>query len=184
VGTVSRDLLRATSCPVLVVPESAHVRPANPATRTDPVVVGLADDPLSGPVLRAAADEATVRRASVEVLHCYAAAHGESDERARARAAARAGELVAAIRGEDERWSTIPHSVVVTNEPAAQALCRRSTAASVIVLGTRGPGALAGLSLTSVSRAVVASARGPVLLVVPGTGWSTSPSGEADRITT
>ena len=180
-GTVSRDLLRATSCPVLVVPQSARQSRTNPATHADAVVAGLADDPLSGPVLRATADEAAVRRAPVEILHCYAAAHGESNEQARARATARSGELVGAIRDADERWNTIPHSVVVTNEPAADALSRRSAAASVLVLGTRGPAALAGLSPTSVSRAVVASARCPVLLVVPGTG-STSSSTDVDSI--
>jgi nucleotide-binding universal stress UspA family protein len=184
VGTVSRDLLRATSCPVLVVPESARVRPANPAARTDAVVAGVADDPLSGPVLRTAAHEAATRRAPVEILHCYAPANGESDAQALSRATARSGELVGAIRAGDERWNTIPHTVVVTNEPAAEALCRRSATASVVVLGTRGPAALAGLSLTSVSRAVVGSARCPVLLVVPGTGWTTASSVHDDRIRT
>jgi len=175
-GTVSRDLLHATSCPVLVVPESAHVRPTNPATRADGVVAGLADDPLSGQVLRAAADEATIRRARVEIVHCYAGALRESDAAARARAIRRADELVNAMRATDERWSTIPHRLVVTDEPAAEALIRRSATASVIVVGTRGPAALAGLSLTSVSRPVVGAARCPVLFVMPGTGSTSLPS--------
>jgi nucleotide-binding universal stress UspA family protein len=180
VGTVSRDLLRATSCPVLVVPETAFTTPANPATRADPVVAALDDDPLSGPVLRTAADEAAIRRAPVEILHCYTAAHGESDAQARSRAIARSGELLGAIRATDERWRTIPHRIDVSTEPAAEALCRRSAAASLLVLGTRGPAALAGLSLASVSRAVVGGARCPVLLVVPG-GSSTEPSARLER---
>jgi nucleotide-binding universal stress UspA family protein len=194
VGTVSRDLLRASSCPVLVVPESTHVRPANPAVHADAVVAGLADDPLSGPVLRAAADEAGVRRARLRIVHCYTAAGGESDEQALARATARAQELVGATGAVDERWSALPYGLVVTDEPAAEALSRRSAAASVVVLGTRGPAALAGLSPASVSRAVVGSARCPVLLVVPGAGSAilrtgsslpaqqAEPSREVDRV--
>jgi nucleotide-binding universal stress UspA family protein len=177
VGTVSRELLRATSCPVLVVPELVHVRPVNPAAHADAVVAGLADDPLSGQVLRAAADEAAVRRAHLQVVHCYTAARGESDDQARGRATARAEQLVAAARAVDERWGTLPHSVVVTGDPAEVALSRRSAAASVVVLGTRGQAALAGLSPASVSRAVVGSARCPVLLVVPGTGSAVGETG-------
>jgi hypothetical protein len=82
----------------------------------------------------------------VEILHCYTAAHGESDAQARSRAIARSGELLGAIRATDERWRTIPHRIDVSTEPAAEALCRRSAAASLLVLGTRGPAALAGLS--------------------------------------
>jgi nucleotide-binding universal stress UspA family protein len=194
VGTVSRDLLRATSCLVLVVPESTHVRPPNPAVHADAVVAGLADDPLSGAVLRAAADEAAVMRAHLQIVHCYAVARGESDDHARGRATARAEELVGAVRAGDERWSILRHSVVVTDEPAEEALSRRSAAASVVVLGTRGPAALAGLSPASVSRAVVGNARCPVLLVVPGAGpavvgtgssmpsQEAKPSREADRV--
>jgi nucleotide-binding universal stress UspA family protein len=120
----------------------------------------------------------------VEIVHCYAAAYGESDAKARSRAVARSGEVVDAILAGDDRWKDIPHSVVVTDEPAADALARRSATASVLVLGTRGPAALAGLSLKSVSRAVVGSARCPVLLVVPGTGSATSPPAGFDRIRT
>jgi nucleotide-binding universal stress UspA family protein len=188
VGTVSRDLLRATSCPVLVVPEYAHVRPANPAVHAGALVAGLADDPLSGLVLRTAADEAAVRRARLQIVHCYTAARGESGEHALGRATARAQEVVGAAQAVDERWSTLPYSLVLTDEPADEALSRRSAAASMVVLGTRGPAALAGLSPASVSRAVVGSARCPVLLVVPGTGpavpgiGSSMPSREADRV--
>ena len=174
-GTVSRDLLQATSCPVLVVPESAHRWQANPASRANAVVTGLADDPLSGRVLRTAVDEAVIRRVPVEILHGYTAAYGESDADARSRATARCDELIDAVRDGHAGWTGIHRTVVLTREPAADALRRRSTAASVIVLGARGPAALAGLSPTSVARSVVGGARCPVLLVVPGTSARTSP---------
>jgi hypothetical protein len=41
----------------------------NPEAHVDAVVVGVADDALSGPVLRAASDQATGRRAHLQVVH-------------------------------------------------------------------------------------------------------------------
>lgn len=188
-GTVSRELLHATGCPVLVVPDSAHARRVNPETHVDAVVVGVADDAFSGAVLRAAAHEAAGRGAHLHVVHCYAATPSESDGDALARATARADELVGAVITE-ARWDAVPHSVAVIDEPPAEALNRRSAGASLLVVGAR-PESLADPTAAPVSRAVLDGARCPVLLVVP-TPRSTSarldpsdpPSRGADQITT
>ncbi|HET8615116.1 MAG TPA: universal stress protein [Actinomycetales bacterium] len=182
-GTVSRDLVRATACPVLVVPESARVRPANPATRPDAVVAAVADDALGPEVLRAAAEHAAATLAPLHVVHCYTTASGETDEEARSTAAAWCDRLVRALGVADMWGSLIPPHLVVTREDPARALTRLSATASMIVLGMHRLVVLAGLSSQSVSREVVGGSRCPVLLVPPGRGSLRSPVARVTRIT-
>jgi nucleotide-binding universal stress UspA family protein len=58
-------------------------------------------------------------------------------------------------------------SVVLTQDAAVDGLLRHGKHAAVLVVGSRGPAALAGLSLESVSRAVLDAPPCPVLVVVP-----------------
>ena len=155
-GTTSRHLLRSAPCPVLVVPVDGA---AAPVWRSGLVVVGLDDGPLGPLVVREAAAAASPAR-HVQVLHSYRRRQGETAEVALARARAICDEQV---RRADPQ---VRITRVLTSEPAAAALVRQASGgASLLVIGSRGPLALAGLTHDSVSRAVLEVMPCPVLVV-------------------
>ena len=59
----------------------------------------------------------------------------------------------------------LPVSVVVTPDPPSRALLQHSPGTATVVIGSRGPLALARLAPDSVSRAVLDAVTVPVLLV-------------------
>lgn len=157
-GTTSRHLLRSAPCPVLVVPVDGA---APPDRRSGLVVVGLDDGPLGPLVVREAAAAASPAR-HVQVLHSYRRRQGETAEVALARARAVCDEQVRRA-GPDPQ---VRITRVLTSEPAAGALVRQASGgASLLVIGSRGPLALAGLTHDSVSRAVLEVMPCPVLVV-------------------
>jgi nucleotide-binding universal stress UspA family protein len=166
-GTVSRHLLKSTACPVLVVPERVPDPAARPGADAPLVVAGVDEGALAVPVLRAALDEAALRGTGVLAVHSFAARPDESHDEALARARTRTERLVLEVRDTSDAPAGVDIRTVVTDEAAAQALVARGRGAAVLVLGTRGPAALAGLSMDSVSRAVLDVAPCPVLLLVP-----------------
>ncbi len=160
-GSSSREFLHAARCPVLVVPEDGA--PARPADLPADVLVGLDERPTGVDVLREAGDQARRRQRHLTVLHSYHPMPGEAADEALARARRWCEKqlMAAGLTATDG----ITH--VVTPDPATDALLRHAMAAELVVIGSRGPMALAGLSLGSVSRAVLDAARRPVLVVLP-----------------
>lgn len=162
-GTVSRHLLKSTACPVLVVPD----RVPGPGGRTPaparPVVAAVGEA-LAVPVLQAARDVAALHGTSVLAVHAYRPRPQESDAAARVRAERFLAHAIAETGGAG------PAPVVrtlVTTGPVLEALRQQASRAATLVLGTRGPAALAGLAMESVSRAVLDDPPCPVLVLVP-----------------
>jgi nucleotide-binding universal stress UspA family protein len=157
-GTVSRAMLRMAACPVLVVPQTAG--PADGARPRRPLVVaGVDADGLAPAVLRAAVEEAGRGGGRVRLLHAYAERPaGTGLQRARAFCRDLVRDVVPGGAGVTS---------VVTPEPPSVALVRHAAGADVVVVGTRGPGALAGLAVESVSRAVLEAMPCAVLVVTP-----------------
>lgn len=155
-GSVSRRLLQGLDCPVLVVPGDG-----GSAGAARPVLAGVQDDDLAPLVLAAAAEAAATRGGRLQVLHAYTRRPGEGDDEALTRADRLCADLI-------ER-AGLPAALqverLVTLDAAGSALVRGSAEASVLVVGSRGPLALAGLALESVSAAVLHDARCPVLVV-------------------
>jgi nucleotide-binding universal stress UspA family protein len=166
-GTVSRHLLKATACPVVVVPDRMKEPVVRPGAVAGPVVAGVDGGALAVPVLVAAADEAAAHGAPVLAVHAYRARPGEDDETAAARARSRVMRLVHEAQHAPDVPPGVEFAPVVTTQAVAPALLQRATGATALVLATRGPGALAGLAIESVSRAVLDAATCPVLLLVP-----------------
>lgn len=160
-GTVSRELIHHTSCPILVVPDDHQ--PAHDA-RVGSVLVGLGDGLERADVLRTAGAEALRRGASLVVLHSYA--HGSVTAQPRDRATAR--ELVGQWLQDAALDPDLLVTTMLTPDPPAEALLLHAGQAELLVIGSRGPLALARLALDSVSREVLDAAPLPVL-VVPGT---------------
>lgn len=162
-ASVSRRLLQGLDCPVLVVPGNRSGRAAagRPGTTDAPVLAGVRDDDLAAPVLSAAAREAARRGGALHVLHAYSRRPGEGEDAALTRADRLCADLV-------ERTGLpagLPVERLVTPDPPAAALLRRCAEASLLVVGSRGPLALAGLALESVSATVLHDAPCPVLVV-------------------
>jgi nucleotide-binding universal stress UspA family protein len=131
------------------------------------IVVGVDGSPGSRAALRWAADEARLRRARVEAVHCWAY-HPVGTELAF---------LDPAVF--EEGAATVLHDAVAnlgdTGEveldlrlvqgPAARTLLDAAEGAQLLVVGARGHGGFTGLLLGSVSQQVVHHAPCPVVIV-------------------
>lgn len=133
------------------------------------ILAGYDGSPDAEEALRWAAREAAARGVILTVCHAWAhaipvAVAAESAfEHAR-----RAGEETLGRGGQRARELTgSPADVraVLAGEPAAAALCRRSGAAEMTVLGSRGRGGLTGMLLGSVSSQVAEHGHGRVVVV-------------------
>jgi nucleotide-binding universal stress UspA family protein len=157
--SVSRLLLQASHCPVLVVPETVTPPPAEGPFGPRPVVVvGLSEHPSDRRMVQAAYDESAGRGSEVLLLHAYSRRDSETSAQAEERARA----LVNAVATKAP--SGVRVSAVVTESDPAPALVGLASTASLLVIGGR-PGALSGLVRGSVSRAVLEAASCPVLAV-------------------
>jgi nucleotide-binding universal stress UspA family protein len=158
--SVSRALLKAAHCPVLTVPPG-HGTGGTPAHRA--VLVGVGDHPWDRDVLLTAVAEAAHRDSSLHVLHAYVPRFDDTLSRGLSRAEA----AVATVTEGIDPGPGTSVSVLLTQDAPAVALLREAEHALLVVIGSR-PGALSGLVLDSVSRAVLDAARCPVLVVQRG----------------
>ncbi|MFP5345902.1 MAG: universal stress protein [Actinomycetes bacterium] len=160
-GSPSQQLLHASSCPVVVVPEDE----VSAGQGTGGVVAGIDGGRLTQPVLRAAAQEASLRGSALTVLHVYRTPEGGVPETVRATAEQLCADQVrlAGLTQEDVAPRSL--SCRLVDDDADRALVRESAGAQLLVMGTRGTLALGNLTRGSISRAVLAAAVCPVMFV-------------------
>jgi nucleotide-binding universal stress UspA family protein len=166
VGSTSRDLVRGITCPVLVLPESNDgARSAGLDARSGlldgAVLVGLDGSDADQAVLQAAAVEAARLGEQLVALHSCA-----RDRAGGTQAALEAG-AVRVERSIDTAQlpSHLQVRTFLTMDPPGQALLERSATAALVVVGSRGPLALARLAVGSVSRELLDGSTTPVLVV-------------------
>jgi nucleotide-binding universal stress UspA family protein len=163
-GSVSQHLARHAPCPVVVVRKSA-----NPDAGR--IVVGLDGSEESIAALRFACQRARLTNESVVALHAWKPGPVQLDHRGqlpdaladRSEAAEAAlAEYVLAVHADHPTVTIERESVAMA---PGLALTEASTNASLVVTGSRGHGALAGLLLGSVSHRVLLHAQCPVAVV-------------------
>ncbi|MCY7400724.1 MAG: universal stress protein [Nocardioides sp.] len=165
-GTTSGVLVALSSCPVMVAPAAPSVAPVGspPASGVRPVVACV-DVRRPLPVLAAAAQEAGTRARPLVVVHV--ADGREPVDEVRARLLDLARKVVPATTSIEVR---------VVSGTVVQRVLEEAREASVLVVGSRGTLALAGLALGSVSHEVLRASPVPVLVARAAQDRTTSGS--------
>jgi nucleotide-binding universal stress UspA family protein len=163
-GSVSQHVATHAIGPVVVVREGSG--------RADgPVVVGTDEGDDSGHALAVAFEEASLREASIVVLHAYQLAIRAwgvdlplEVEDEQARRTAESNRLTALVAPWRDRFPTVSVEVSPVEGHAAARLVEASTTAQLIVVGSRGRGGFAGLLLGSVGLHLLHHSGCPVLI--------------------
>jgi nucleotide-binding universal stress UspA family protein len=167
-GSVSAAMAAKAECPVVLV-RTQEGQPVEDRSRS--VVVGVDGSPVSEAALAFAFDAASVRGVPLVAVHAWrdplvdpALALVldrdaiESDERQ---------VLAEWLAGWGQKYPDVHVDRVVTRDRPAHALVAESHRAQLVVVGSRGRGAAAGLLLGSVSHAVLHKAHCSVAVVRP-----------------
>ncbi|MBW8826482.1 MAG: universal stress protein [Acidobacteria bacterium] len=162
VGSVADRVAERAVGPVVVVRAAAPVREGR-------VVVGVDGSARSTTALRWAAAEAKARDAELEVVHAWSlpalgndswmGAFPNPDD------AAKWGDELLAAALRDPALVGLEVTGVLRRGGAGAALLARAEGAGLVVVGSRGHGAIAGWFLGSVSRQLVHHAPCPVVVV-------------------
>lgn len=171
VGSISVALAAHAHCPVVVVRSSTM---DSTPPESGPVAVGVDGSPLSEAAIAFAFEAAAARGVPLLAVHTWldidmtelsiplpsivdwGAVHTE-EERV----------LAERLAGWQEKYPTVDVERIVTQDRPARALLRRAQDAQLIVVGSRGRGALAGLGLGSVSQTLLHRAPCPVAVIRP-----------------
>jgi nucleotide-binding universal stress UspA family protein len=168
-GSVSQQLLHRTNGPLAII------RPAGPgdvtATPRGRIVVGVDDSASARRALHWAADEARLRGVPLDVVRAWqvlypvaAPVAGYPVDVDAMEATARAGlDRTLAALGADGLPEPVAGRLV--QGPAGPAILDAARGADLIVLGTRGHGAVTGALLGSVTHQVARHAPGPVVVI-------------------
>jgi len=162
-GSVSSGLVHHAHCPVAVIHDED---PLMPHPSEAPVVVGIDGSPASESATAIAFDEASRRGVQLIAVHAwiYFSAY-ELPCLQRAELEEQANETLAGrLAGWQERYPDVDVRRVVVCDRAAHQLLEQSESAQLTVVGSHGRGGFAGMMLGSVSSAVAASARMPVIV--------------------
>lgn len=157
-GSVATAVAAKAPCPVVVV---RHPR------RTGSIVVGVDGSELSEDALAFAFEEAERTGQPVKAVHCWQPA-----EEAGAPATRQLREvwLADSLAPYEEKYPAVRARAYVVSDRPSVVLTDMSASASLVVVGSRGRGGVAGLLLGSVSQSLLHHAQSPVAIVRGGAG--------------
>jgi len=165
VGSVAVALVAHGHCPVVVVR-------GDPSAPGAPVVVGIDGSPASEMALALAFDEAASRGCDLVAVHTWTdttvpfglgGGHGQAlDWTPLAEQAEKL--LVESLTGWHEKYPGVTVRRVVERDRPASALLDAGRDAQLLVVGSRGRGGFTGLTLGSVSQALIHHASCPVMI--------------------
>jgi nucleotide-binding universal stress UspA family protein len=169
VGSVAVAMAAQAECPVVLV-RTEEGRPLEDRSR--PVVVGLDGSEISEAALAFAFGAASSRGVPLVAVHAWwdLAVDPAMAALLFDREAAEADEhevLAERLAGWGEKYPDVRVQRVVMRDRPARALVDESRRAQLVVVGSRGRGAAAGLLLGSVSHAVLHRAHSSVAVVRP-----------------
>jgi len=164
-GSTSREIAARATCPVVVVrgAERAHGR----------IVVGVDGSELSLAAVQFAFTEASWRRATLVTVHACGIPHEIHDLSKPLGAHVHAIEVDDEVRvqetlaGAREDHPDVKVEETFVHDEAVPALVEHARLADLLVVGSRGHSATAGLLLGSVAHAVLRHADSPVAVVHP-----------------
>jgi nucleotide-binding universal stress UspA family protein len=158
-GSVSQHVTRHASCPVVVTRTPYH-----PDSKR--VVVGVDGSNGSRKALAFAFDHASRSGSSVAAIHAWRnLARGFPGEGLIEEIQAAERVLAEALAGFADQYPDVEVSAEAIPIAPQRALADASQAAELVVVGSRGLGAFAGLLLGSVSQSVLHHAQCPVAVV-------------------
>lgn len=172
-GSTAVELVARGRCPVVVVRGSGSDA-AIP--RTGPVVVGVDGSPASEAATALAFEEASMRGADLVAVHTWIEFVSDSayayanqlaiDWKIVARTESR--RLAERLAGWQEKYPDVTVRRIVTRDRPVRCLLAQAEQAQLLVVGSRGHHAFAGMLLGSTSRALIYHAPCPLLVARPG----------------
>ncbi|WP_225728997.1 MULTISPECIES: universal stress protein [unclassified Nocardia] len=156
-GSVSTALARHAECPVAIVPESPKYD-----TRDQRVVVGVDGSACSARAIEIAFDEAAFRGAALTAVLAWTEFPPyipREDMRQEAEAI-----LAESLAGYGERYPEVAVRRMVAADRPAKVLLELGSGAQLVVVGSHGRGGFAGMTLGSVSQAVLHATTAPLII--------------------
>jgi nucleotide-binding universal stress UspA family protein len=164
-GSVSSGLIRHAHCPVALIRDED---PQLPHPADAPVLVGI-DGSTADLATAVAFEEASLRHTDLIALHAWNDTDmSEIPGFDWSPTTTKEDHLLAeALAGWQERYPNVTVHKRLVRDRAARALVDASESAQLVVVGSHGSGALAGMLLGSVSNAVVQAVHKPVIVARP-----------------
>ncbi|MFI6365650.1 universal stress protein [Nocardia sp. NPDC050630] len=161
-GSVSTAVARHAQCPVAVIPEPENDK----ADRLlGPVLLGVDGSPSATRAIEVAYDQAAHREVALRAVLTWSefnryTAHDDMQKEAE--------ELLAeSLAGYAENYPDLEVERMVVEDRPARCLLAEAEYAQLIVLGSRGRGGFAGMTLGSVSQAVLHATNCPLIIARP-----------------
>ncbi|WP_433756810.1 universal stress protein [Nocardia sp. CA-135398] len=161
-GSVSTAVARHAHCPVAVIPETENYK----ADRLlGPVLVGVDGSPSATRAIEVAFDQAAHREVGVRAVLTWSEFNRYIPRDAMQK---EAEELLSeSLVGYADQYPDLEVERVVVEDRPARCLLAEAEYAQLIVLGSRGRGGFAGMTLGSVSQAVLHATDCPLIIARP-----------------
>lgn len=173
-GSVSTKCAHHSLCPVAIVPNAGRVTASDPG-QPGRIVVGVDGSEGSRRALRWAAADAELRGWSIDAVTVWRDPYGGEIGLEFQAPYFRRDRLASLKRVEEQLAETVTDAVgmvptvtidqVVIDGDPAETLCGRSADADLLVVGSRGRGGFARLTLGSVSSTCAHHSRCPIVIV-------------------